>query len=235
MISLTFLPPKTCLLYFVILTLSHACPDYSRIIEEVNNANTTWKAELNFRPDYPCESIKRLSGSRLEPNLPGRPTRLVTYSGAELPDEFDARKRWPNCPTVLDIPDQSHCGSDWAVSTASVFSDRLCIGTNGNFTLPMSSEFLMACFDWAEGCLGGGPKFAWNFIESTGIVTGGNFDSKIGCQPYELPSCQHFGTKSTKPPCFTVEVPGYHGVGPVCEKNAPMRSTEPVSRTISTK
>lgn len=30
-----------------------------------------------------------------------------------LPEYFDAREKWPNCPTISEIPDQGSCGSCW--------------------------------------------------------------------------------------------------------------------------
>lgn len=30
-----------------------------------------------------------------------------------LPENFDAREQWPNCPTIKEIRDQGSCGSCW--------------------------------------------------------------------------------------------------------------------------
>ena len=30
-----------------------------------------------------------------------------------LPESFDAREQWPNCPTIKEIRDQGSCGSCW--------------------------------------------------------------------------------------------------------------------------
>lgn len=38
------------------------------------------------------------------------------------PTHFDARKRWPKY--ISPVVDQEWCGSDWAISTATVASDR---------------------------------------------------------------------------------------------------------------
>lgn len=41
--------------------------------------------------------------------------QLLSYSDAvtDLPDNFDARERWPNCPTIREVRDQGSCGSCW--------------------------------------------------------------------------------------------------------------------------
>jgi len=41
------------------------------------------------------------------------PPKASGLDNIELPDEFDARKQWPNCPTIKEIRDQGSCGSCW--------------------------------------------------------------------------------------------------------------------------
>lgn len=47
----------------------------------------------------------------------------------DLPTNFDARERWPGF--ITGVMDQGTCGSCWAFSSCSVFSDRIKIATNG--------------------------------------------------------------------------------------------------------
>ena len=48
-----------------------------------------------------------------------------------LPESFDARAKWgKECPSISLVPDQGNCGSCWAVSSAAVISDRICIHTS---------------------------------------------------------------------------------------------------------
>lgn len=32
----------------------------------------------------------------------------------DLPENFDARVQWPDCPTLKEVRDQGSCGSCWA-------------------------------------------------------------------------------------------------------------------------
>lgn len=38
---------------------------------------------------------------------------LYANSPNKYPKNFDARKHWPNCPTIGEIRDQGACGSCW--------------------------------------------------------------------------------------------------------------------------
>uniref|UniRef100_A0A8C8HXG0 Cathepsin B n=1 Tax=Oncorhynchus tshawytscha TaxID=74940 RepID=A0A8C8HXG0_ONCTS len=160
--------------------LSHQMVDY------INKANTTWKAGHNFHNvDY--SYVKRLCGTLLKgPKLP----TMVQYAGdVELPDTFDPRQQWPNCPTLKEIRDQGSCGSCWAFGAAEAISDRVCIHSNAKVSVEISSEDLLSCCDsCGMGCNGGYPSAAWDFWTTEGLVTGGLYDSHVGKNSYSLPS-----------------------------------------------
>jgi cathepsin B len=75
-------------------------------------SNTTWKAGPTKFNDWSMTSIKRLLGvpldsiSTITEKLP-----VVHYDDvSDLPDSFDSRDNWPNCPTLKEIRDQGNCG-----------------------------------------------------------------------------------------------------------------------------
>ncbi|VVC34016.1 Cysteine peptidase, cysteine active site,Peptidase C1A, papain C-terminal,Cysteine peptidase [Cinara cedri] len=105
-----------------------------------------------------------------------------------LPESYDVTLNWPMCESVISIRDQSHCGSCWALATASSFGDRLCIATNTTINKVLSGEYINSCCK-GGGCNGGHPEKAWKFIKKNGICTGGEYDSNEGCQPYSIPPC----------------------------------------------
>ena len=47
-----------------------------------------------------------------------------------IPDSFNSINNWENCTSIGEIRDQANCASCWAVSFASVASDRWCIAKN---------------------------------------------------------------------------------------------------------
>nr|XP_024424419.1 cathepsin B isoform X2 [Desmodus rotundus] len=62
------------------------------------------------------------------------------------------------------------------------------------------------------GCNGGFPSGAWNFWKKQGLVSGGLYDSHVGCRPYSIPPCEHH-VNGSRPPCS-----GEGGDTPKCSK-----------------
>ncbi|KAL1139520.1 hypothetical protein AAG570_006503, partial [Ranatra chinensis] len=160
----------------------------------------------NFSPDIPLSYIKQLLGKKRRTSndavLPERERHTIPDSS--VPQQFDSRKHWPYCPSIKHIRDQGVCGSCWAVAAASTLSDRFCIASKGIIKKPLSIEELLSCCeDCGEGCNGGEDDRAWKFFETHGIVTGGDYHSKIGCQPYQIQPCEHH-TTGKRPACSTL-------------------------------
>lgn len=55
-------------------------------------------------------------------------------------------------------------------------------------------------FNQIFSCDGGFPGSAWEYWVDKGIVTGGLYNSHVGCQPYAIPACEHH-TTGKLPPC----------------------------------
>jgi len=119
-----------------------------------------------------------------------------------LPDAFDARENWPNCPSIRAIRDQSSCGSCWALGAVEAMSDRVCISSGGNIQVTLSADDLLSCCKACGfGCEGGELLEAWEFWVRDGIVTGSNYTLHQGCRPYPFPPCEHHSTKQHFEPC----------------------------------
>ncbi len=87
----------------------------------------TWTAGKNFHPGTSTNFLRTLMG--VHPGhrrfLPAPKRRLLGVEA--IPEEFDSRERWPDCPSVKEIRDQGGCGSCWAMGAVTSMSDRLCI------------------------------------------------------------------------------------------------------------
>ncbi|KAJ8730065.1 hypothetical protein PYW07_017103 [Mythimna separata] len=120
---------------------------------------------------------------------------------ASLPESFDARDKWPNCPSLNEIRDQGACGSCWAVAAVAAMTDRYCIYSNGTENFHFSAQDVVSCGAiFGDGCHGDLPPMAWLYWVDEGIVSGGIYNSSQGCRPYEVAPCEHH-TSGNLPPC----------------------------------
>ncbi|CAH1110392.1 unnamed protein product [Psylliodes chrysocephalus] len=128
-----------------------------------------------------------LLSAALAANIKITPT--VDSKDIEIPESFDARTNWPECSKLIsEIADCGACDTEWAVAVASAASDRRCIASGGSLQVPVSAANLMSC---CTQC-GGDMKKAWNYWAKNGIVTGGRYQSDLGCIPYTASMCDHF-------------------------------------------
>jgi cathepsin B len=77
------------------------------LIDEINAAQTTWKAGPSKFMLWPEKSVKRLMGVRPEYFEQHKLITPIEHEvPADLPDNFDARTQWPNCPSINEVRDQ---------------------------------------------------------------------------------------------------------------------------------
>jgi len=177
------------------------------IIRQVNsNPASTWKAGVNTRfSKATVRQAKQLLG--VKKNGFKLPLSNATIS-PNLPTSFDARDQWGGmCPSVIEVRDQSACGSCWAFGAVEAMTDRTCIQSQGKTTPHLSAEDMNSCCDSCGfGCDGGDPGSAWQYWATTGVVDGGNYTDG-GCAPYSLAPCEHHIPKKNYPTCPTNEYP----------------------------
>ncbi|KAG8301350.1 cathepsin B-like [Homalodisca vitripennis] len=162
------------------------------IIDAVNSGHSTWTAGRNFNPSITKKYIKHLLGTFRRPEGSRLPALVDDGLEIDLPKNFDAREKWSKCISLQEVRDQGPCGSCWAVGAAAAFTDRYCIASKMAFNGHLSAEELLSCcYECGDGCNGGFSDMAWGYFESNGIVTGGDYHSHEGCQPYTLPTCEH--------------------------------------------
>lgn len=101
-----------------------------------------------------------------EPTYRVKAMTRLSNKGQILPREFNSINHWPGL--VTDVVDQGWCGSSWAVSTASVASDRFGVHTKGKDAVTLAPQQLLSCVRKQQGCTGGHLDWAWNYIRKIG-------------------------------------------------------------------
>jgi cathepsin B len=177
-----------------------------RLINKINSAHLTWKAGPTKFSSWSKSAIEGLMGvlpDYLE-KLKSMPKIRHEVPNA-IPDTFDASVQWPNCPSIKEVRDQGACGSCWAFGAVEAMTDRICIASKGAQNFHISAEDLVdCCSECGFGCEGGYPQVAWEYFKSAGLVTGGNYNSKEGCEPYTIAACDHH-VNGTKAPCGSIQ------------------------------
>ncbi|KAG6443548.1 hypothetical protein O3G_MSEX002905 [Manduca sexta] len=141
-----------------------------QFIEHFNKQNFSWKItnyphleNIDLNCDTTDESIQDLEIKSHDPKI---------YS--QLPDNFDPREHWDDCPTIKEIYDQGFCGSCWAFASVTLASDRTCIRKGLVVRL---SEQDLTCVK--PICFGGSSTDALGFWKDKGLVT-------LECRPYDI-------------------------------------------------
>ncbi|XP_074596308.1 cathepsin B-like [Brevipalpus obovatus] len=137
------------------------------------------KISDHFKQDH-TKNFSRIEKTKTKPKLPMKSVEIVK----NIPDSFDARTQWPECPSIGLIRDESNCGACWAFGAVGAISDRICIASGGKKKVNISAEDLVACANLG-GCNGDFSASAWQYWVKSGIVTGDLYEGG-GCMPYTI-------------------------------------------------
>jgi cathepsin B len=136
------------------------------IINEVN-AKGSWKAGTNKRfMNVTLADAAKLCGTKLDMTL-NIPVGKFEEP-LDLPTNFDSRQKWG--AKIHPIRNQEQCGSCWAFGATEALSDRIAIQGGPNIVL--SPQDLVSCDKPSNyGCEGGYLNLAWQFMQTTGVVS----------------------------------------------------------------
>ena len=163
------------------------------------------------------DGLHKKAGGEATNSTPGYENAEQQLSRARrqtLPASFDVRTKWPACiPFFNTIQDQSACASCWAVATASVLDDRVCveqvkagipITTANDPNFRNSANHLLSCSGAGNCEEGGYVGQAWEWMVDNGLLSGTNYTWNSGCMPYPFPpSNTPFSTPACPAQCKT--------------------------------
>jgi cathepsin B len=176
------------------------------MVAKINAANTTWTAADPGRFGS-FDDVKQLLGTFVKGHPQYKAANLPVYEDSNpvnvsaLADSLDLRTAHPECPVIATIRDQSSCGSCWAFGSVETFEDRRCIATKKS--VQFSPLDVGTNSHAGNGCSGGQPSQALQWMARTGVVTGGDYgDDNTGksCQPYGFAPCAHHVPATAKYP-----------------------------------
>eukprot|EP01061_Rhynchopus_euleeides_P010008 TRINITY_DN19334_c0_g1_i1.p1 TRINITY_DN19334_c0_g1~~TRINITY_DN19334_c0_g1_i1.p1 ORF type:complete len:342 (+),score=99.86 TRINITY_DN19334_c0_g1_i1:126-1151(+) len=190
-----------------------ASTEFHEVAKKVNAKQSSWKAAPPRRFNSTGD-VKKVCGTW----LPGHPryaqpppVRHIEKPKSGIPESWDARTQWANCTVMLKVQDQSACGSCWAFAAAQAFQDRQCLYRV--LDVEMSAEDTATCCSgfecgFSQGCSGGQPSTALQWMTTVGVVTGGAYGDPSLCMPYAFPPCTHHdAVPSSYPQCSEADYP----------------------------
>lgn len=97
------------------------------------------KASVPSIPRDMIQNFRHMAGTlKPEHNMRLGSNNQVTGTNKSVPEEFDARTQWPECPSIAHIYDQGRCGSCWVSYPSNSEQFR----NTSNFTLSVQMEFM---------------------------------------------------------------------------------------------
>ncbi|XP_039763128.1 uncharacterized peptidase C1-like protein F26E4.3 [Pararge aegeria] len=146
------------------------CIMSEQVYRGVSSDRSTWRAYRNYTQFYGKklkDGLIYMLGT-LPLNNEVEAISVPSKSELNYPLHFDARDHWPGF--ISPIVNQEWCGSDWAITVATVASDRFAIQSNGAEKVVLSPQIQLSCNKEQNGCQGGYIDKAWNFARLYGLV-----------------------------------------------------------------
>lgn len=163
--------------------------DVQAFVDSINKQQSLWTAKKRDITHLKNQLLQQ-QGLDTHEHIPADLSAHVTEvreCTTPVPDEYDPSQQFPEC-NIRRVKHQYHCGSCWAVSSAGVMQDRLCIHSQGRIKVNISAGYLVGCCDSCSPttCGPGSSLLAFVYMMRHGAVTGGDYRSNDGCYPYPI-------------------------------------------------
>lgn len=160
----------------------------------------------------------------VKPTLPKCP---ATKSTEPLPDSFNFKTKFTTCSGPVYT--QGLCSSSWAISSVSMFNDRLCQIRNGQNGFKASVQQILSCdTKTSQGCTKGSIMSALEYGRTKGFIS-------EECMPYDYNNIPKECNYSTINKCEEKEfasdycaVEGIEAIKREIFENGPVASVIPI-------
>jgi len=176
-------------------------------IDQINRVQSSWKAtHYDFMSKMKISDLIKMAGGTksyiAQKPRATKPTEAQIKEVACLPDSFD----WRNVSGVnyvSPVRNQGSCGSCYAYSSLAMNEARLRIKTLNQQQKVFSTQDIVECAQYSQGCEGGFPYLiSGKYAEDFGLV-------EESCNPYKGQD----GTCTTPKSCKRSYSTNYHYVG----------------------
>jgi C1A family cysteine protease len=147
--------------------------------------------------DAPCDEDSESPEQSVPTTTPATTTKTpatkgpttatpATTEGATINTQSDSVD-WTTSPCISPVQNQGQCGDCWAFATASAVESAKCIAGGQQSLSKFSEQQLVSCNTQNNGCNGGAPQYAFDYILDNGLCseTGFPYVSSEG----SVPSC----------------------------------------------
>ncbi|XP_072258359.1 cathepsin S-like [Pyxicephalus adspersus] len=140
--------------------------------EKYEQGLTKYRMEMNYFADMTSEErssrscISNRKKSTLKTNIPSK----VYSSNLDLPSSVD----WRDSKCVTRVKNQGLCGSCWAFATVGVIETQNCLKTKQ--LVELSEQQLVDCDSENDGCCGGHPIKALDYITHHGVMKAKDYE-----------------------------------------------------------
>lgn len=151
------------------------------LVAAINSHQSSWKATVY--PEYEKYTIAdmiRRSGGKKKMRKPftRKRTESMSLEADALPEQFDWRNKSGD-NFVSPVRNQGKCGSCYAFASMGQLEAGVRIQTNGRIHVVLSTQDVVSCSHYSQGCDGGFPYLiAGRYGQDIGVVT-------EDCYPYE--------------------------------------------------
>ncbi|XP_041360896.1 dipeptidyl peptidase 1-like [Gigantopelta aegis] len=168
-------------------------------INDINKEQKLWRADLywEYRHWSNADLLQRAGGFRSGRAFPK--TAPVTSSqekvAASLPKEFDWRDV-NGVSFVSPVRDQGSCGSCYAFGSMAMYEARQRIVTNNTVQLVFSTQDVVSCSQYSQGCEGGFPYLvAGKYGQDFGLIEDSCFPYSARDEPCKMSQCRRYYTR----------------------------------------